>query len=86
MLNIKIDEEEVRKLYIDELEKHLNKLDNEKLFWNTKELEYQTSMCMNTMQKEFFFDKDFPKRKIGNKWYYPVAQTKEFLLKWINDQ
>ncbi|MGE1211577.1 group-specific protein [Bacillus pumilus] len=59
MLNIKIDEEEVRKLYIDELEKHLKKLDTEKLFWNTKELEYQTSMCMNTMQKEFFFDEDF---------------------------
>lgn len=39
MLNIKIHEEEVRKLYIDELEKHLKKLDNEKLFWNTKELE-----------------------------------------------
>ncbi|PYH25555.1 hypothetical protein US8_03835 [Bacillus altitudinis] len=38
------------------------------------------------MQKEFFFDEDFPKRKIGNKWYYPVAQTKEFLLKWINNQ
>lgn len=62
MLNIKIDEEEVRKLYIDELEKHLKKLDNEKLFWNTKEPEYQTSMCMNTMQKEFFFDEDFKEK------------------------
>lgn len=55
MLNIKINEEEVRKLYLDGLEKHLKKLlDNKKLFWSIKELKRQTSMCMNTMQKEFF--------------------------------
>ncbi|MFY0330470.1 group-specific protein [Bacillus sp. YIM B13410] len=86
VIEVKIDKEEVRKIYLEELEKHLKKLDNELLFWNTKELERQTNMCMNTMQKEFFFDENFPKRKIGNKWYYPAAQTKKFLLEWINHQ
>ncbi|MGI1830727.1 group-specific protein [Bacillus safensis] len=61
MIEVKIDKEEVRKLYLEELEKHLKKLDIELLFWNTKELERQTSMCMNTMQKSFSLTRTFLK-------------------------
>lgn len=43
----------------------------------------RTCMSWNTIQKEFFFDPYFPKRRVGGKWYFPAKKTKEFLLDWI---
>ncbi|MFS0672035.1 group-specific protein [Ornithinibacillus sp. 179-J 7C1 HS] len=83
MIEIKLDEREVKKIYAEQLEEHFNKLDNEMLFWDSKTLEEKTNLCMNTIKKEFFYDPNFPKHKIGNKWYYPAAKTKQFLLDWI---
>ena len=83
MIEFKLDEQELRKMYVEEVKKHLNKFDGEMLFWDTKTLEEKTNLCMNTIKKEFFYDPDFPKHKIGNKWYYPADKTKQFLLNWI---
>lgn len=86
MLNIQVDEAEVRKLYLDELKEHIKKIDAELLFWDTKDLTNKTRMCMNTIQKEFFYHPDFPKRKVGSKWYFPVEKTKAFLIDWLMEQ
>ncbi|WP_419893619.1 DUF771 domain-containing protein [Oceanobacillus kimchii] len=86
MIEVKLDENEVRRMYTQKLEDHLKQLDNEMLFWDTKELEKRTNMCMNTIKSEFFYDPEFPKHKIGNKWYYPAEKTKQFLLSWIERQ
>ncbi|HZH60491.1 MAG TPA: group-specific protein [Metabacillus sp.] len=83
MIQFNFDEKEVRKLYLEELKKKMEQIDKELVFWDTKELERRTCMCMNTIQKEFFYEPEFPKRKIGIKWYYPAQQTREFLEKWI---
>ncbi|CAF1843360.1 MULTISPECIES: group-specific protein [Bacillus] len=86
MLEVKVNESEIKKLYLEELEKHLNKLDNEMLFWDTDDLIKNTKMCWNTIQEKFFFDPRFPKRKVGRKWMFPAKQTKEFLLEWLLEQ
>ncbi|MCE4051881.1 group-specific protein [Bacillus sp. Au-Bac7] len=86
MLEVKLDDKEVRKLFLEELKKHIDKVDSELVFWDTKELEKRTCMCMNTIQKEFFYDSRFPKRKVGNKWYYPAKQTRGFLEIWIMEK
>ncbi|WP_117161468.1 group-specific protein [Paraliobacillus sp. X-1268] len=86
MLEIKLDENEVKKMYLVELEKHISKLDNEVLFWDIKELERQTSLCLNTMKNTFFYNDDFPKKKIRSKWYFPANATKNYLLNWIEQQ
>lgn len=86
MLKINVDETEVRKLYLEEIKRQTQKIDAEMLFWDTKELERRTCMCMNTIKSEFFYDPRFPKRKVGNKWYYPAEKTKEFLLEWLLEQ
>ena len=85
MLNIQVDENEVRKLYLEELKEHIRKVDAELLFWDTKELTKRTCMSLSTVQKEFFYDPRFPKRKVGGKWYFPVDKTKEFLLMWLDE-
>ncbi|MEK3855915.1 group-specific protein [Cytobacillus sp. FSL H8-0458] len=86
MIEVKVDESEVRKIYLKKLDEHIKKMDKEFLFWNSKDLMKQTRLSWNTIQKEFFYDPRFPKRKVGNKWLFPAKKTKEFLLEWIEEQ
>ncbi|CAM3734688.1 hypothetical protein GCM10009865_14390 [Aeromicrobium ponti] len=86
MFEVKVDESELRKIYLKKLDEHLEKMDNELLFWDTDDLMKQTRLSWNTIQKEFFYDPRFPKRKLGRKWLFPARKTKEFLLEWLDEQ
>ncbi|WP_337017319.1 group-specific protein [Oceanobacillus massiliensis] len=86
MVEIKLDENEIRKMYQEEVEKHLNKLDNELVFWDTVTLCKKTNLSFNTIKDLFFYDPNFPKHKVGNKWLYPADKAKKFLLEWIEKQ
>ncbi|RYI30452.1 group-specific protein [Bacillus infantis] len=85
MLSIKVDEAEVRKMYHEELRRHIQKVESELLFWDTDDLMKQTRLSWNTIQSEFFHDPRFPKSKLGRKWLFPVQKTKEFLLEWLEE-
>ncbi|WP_397386181.1 group-specific protein [Paenibacillus sp. VCA1] len=56
------------------------------VFWDTKELKRRTCMCWNTIQETFFYDPEFPKRKIGGKWYYPAREARQYLELWLMNQ
>jgi hypothetical protein len=86
LLDIQINEEEVRELYIQKLEERMKQIENSMLFWDTNELKRQTCMSWNTLQREFFFDQRFPKFKVGGRWMFPADATKKFLLEWIKEQ
>ncbi|MET3697416.1 hypothetical protein SAMN05877753_10612 [Bacillus oleivorans] len=86
MIQVQIDEQEVRKMYLQKLEEKVKEIDAELVFWDASELKRRTCMSWNTIQKEFFFHPKFPKTKVGGKWYFPARQVKEFLLTWLNEQ
>lgn len=86
MLNIQVNEIELRKVYLEKIEEKLKEIETELLFWDSRELEKRTCMSWNTIQKEFFYHPDFPKRKVGGKWYFPTQETKAFLLKWLDER
>lgn len=86
MITLSVDENEVRKMYMEELKEHIKKVDAELVFWDTNELKRRTSMSWNTIQERFFFDPRFPKYKVCRKWYFPAEKTKEFLLMWLEEQ
>ncbi|MDQ0208930.1 group-specific protein [Alkalicoccobacillus murimartini] len=86
MIEVKIDEKEIKKIFLEEIEKHIKKIENETLFWDTDDLMKNTKMCWNTIQEKFFFDPRFPKRKVGRRWMFPAEKTKKFLLEWIDEQ
>lgn len=86
MLTVKIDENEVRELYLEKLEEKIREVDAEMVFWDTNELKRRTCLSWNTIQDKFFYDPRFPKYKVGGKWLFPAKETKEFLLTWISEQ
>jgi phage pi2 protein 07 len=86
LLKIQIDEEEIRKIYLEKVQEKIKELESEMVWWSTKELMRQTDMCWNTIQKKFFFDPRFVKHKVGAEWRFPAEESKKFLLQWLSEQ
>lgn len=86
ILSIQIDEAAVREEVRKRVEELVREADAELVFWDAKELMRRTCMSWNFIQQQFFFDPRFPKRKVGNKWYFPAKETREFLLQWLSEQ
>lgn len=84
MLTVQVDQAAIEQLYRDEIAKKVASVENELIFWDTKELKRRTCLSWNTIQDAFFHDKDFPKVKLGGKWLFPAKETEEFLSKWLN--
>ncbi|GGC89137.1 hypothetical protein GCM10007216_19890 [Thalassobacillus devorans] len=81
-----MDEEEVKEFIKKQVEESLSNLKQDLVVWDSKELERRVCMSWGTIQNTFFYEKDFPKKKIGGKWHYPAKETEEFLLRWFNNQ
>lgn len=86
LLTININEPEIRELCKQKIEELIKQADTELVFWDSKELKRRTCMSWNFIQEQFFFDPRFPKRKVGNKWYFPVRETRKFLEQWLAEQ
>ncbi|WP_141904407.1 group-specific protein [Lysinibacillus sp. Y5S-8] len=72
MIKIQIDNNRVQELLKEVIKEKINEHSNDLLFWDSNELKRRTCMSWNSIQGNFFHDKDFPKAKIGGKWYYPA--------------
>lgn len=86
MLEIKVDQQEVRQTLMDQLKKKVNEADTELVFWDRNELMRRTCLSWSSIQEKFFFDARFPKHKVGGKWLFPAEKTKAFLLEWLEEQ
>lgn len=86
MINLKVDTDKLEAIVREEIKSHLKGISFPQTFWDAKELRRRTSMSWNTIQREFFFDPRFPKRKVGNKWYFPAKEAEEFLLMWLREK
>ncbi|WP_203363050.1 group-specific protein [Bacillus sp. REN10] len=85
MIQIQVDQKELKKLYLEEIQKRLDQIDHSVTFWDTKELKRQTNMSWNTIQDMFFHDPRFPKFNTGNKWYFPAKECRAFLIRWAEE-
>lgn len=86
MLSIQLDQQQIENIFLEELKKRLDQLENKTTFWDFKTLCKQTNMSENTIKEKFFYDERFPKHKVGGKWYFAAKETEEFLLMWIREQ
>lgn len=82
-IQVDVDEQKVEKLYLEAIDKKIEKVDVDLVFWDTKELKRRTRMSWNTIQDTFFFDERFPKAKVGTKWFYPAKEAESFLRNWL---
>ena len=86
MIKIQIDNTVVQELLKKSIEAKINEHSHDLIFWDSKELKRRTCMSWNTIQDNFFHDKDFPKVKVGGKWDYPAKETEQFLICWLKEK
>jgi len=86
MVEIKLDEENIKDTFQRELAKRLDELQSQTVFWDMKDLQENTRMSVNTIKDHFFYNEDFPKFKVGQKWYFPAEETKKYLVRWLKNQ
>lgn len=86
MIKLQIDEVELRQMVQVAVQEKINTLNQELVFWDTRELKRRTCMSWNTIQEHFFHDPQFPKVKLGGKWFYPAKETEQFLLIWLKEK
>jgi len=86
MIDIKVDETELEQIYRAEIQKRLEKLDKQMVFWDMKTLCRVTCMSEPFIKEQFFYDPRFPKYRVGKKWLFPARETEDFLIKWLKEQ
>lgn len=86
LIQVQVDEQVVKQLCVEKIEEVLKDVDKDLIFWDRKELMRRTCMSWSFIQEQFFFEPDFPKHKVGNKWLFPAKASREFLLKWLEQQ
>lgn len=86
MLTVQLDKDFVEKRFQEELKKRLDSVEQRLTYWDMKELQKQTNMSINTIKEKFFYDKRFPKYRVGSKWYFPARDCEEFLYQWLKEQ
>ncbi|AQT86874.1 group-specific protein [Paenibacillus larvae subsp. pulvifaciens] len=85
MIQVQVDEEEIKQLYMEAISSYLDKLNKELVYWDSSELKRRTCMSWNKIVDSFFHHPDFSKVKVGGKWYFPAKETEEFLLAWLSN-
>lgn len=85
MIQVKLDDDYIEQKFEEELSQRLDKFQYELTFWDMNELCKQTKMTVNTVKDHFFYNDEFPKRKVGGKWYFPAEETREFLINWLKN-
>jgi len=86
MISINVDNNQLIQIIQKELRRKMEETEHSLTFWDTKELKRRTCMSWGTIQATFFQDKDFPKAKVGSKWYFPAKEADEYLVKWLQEK
>ncbi|MCQ6277410.1 DNA-binding protein [Bacillus sp. V3B] len=82
MLEIKLDDEELKALYLAEVQKRLDKIELQSMLMDTKQLCKMLSLSWPTVEKLFLSDPNFPSIRIGKKWIFNRKQVQDYIDRW----
>lgn len=85
MINIELDSKYVEEQLKKAIEKRLNELESQKIFWDIKELSEKTSMSISHIKTHLLYEPGFPKYRVGKKLVFPPKEVEEFLLDWVKN-
>ncbi|AIG28428.1 DNA-binding protein [Brevibacillus laterosporus] len=85
MLNISLDENELKKLYLEEVRKRVDEIEEQKLLIDVNELCNMLSLSRPTVEKLFIYNPNFPSLRVGKKWLFPRKEVEEYIKRWSID-
>lgn len=85
MFNITLDDNELKKMYLEEVQKRVEQIEEQRLLFDTKELCKMLSLSRPTVDKVFLKNPDFPTIRVGKKWLFNRKEVEEFMKEWTKD-
>jgi excisionase family DNA binding protein len=82
MINFEIDQELLKELYLRKVEEHLQEIEMEVFFMDSKQLATYLNMSWNTIVSHLLYDEKFPKVRLGSKWLFNRIEVQEFMKKY----
>jgi lipopolysaccharide biosynthesis glycosyltransferase len=67
MINIEVDQEKLKELYLQKIDEHLQESESDLLFMNLKQLATYLNMSWNTIVTHLLYEEEFPKIRLGSK-------------------
>ncbi|PKR83899.1 helix-turn-helix domain-containing protein [Heyndrickxia camelliae] len=85
MLNISLDEKELKELFLEEVRKRVGEIEEQMLLIDTKELCKMLSLSRPTVEKLFIYNPNFPSMRVGKKWLFNRKEVEEYINHWSID-
>lgn len=82
MIDIKVNEEELKSIYLAEVRKRLDEIELQTMLMNSKQLCKMLSLSWPTVERIFLSDPNFPKIRIGAKWVFNRREVQEYVDRW----
>ncbi|WHZ03392.1 DNA-binding protein [Neobacillus sp. YX16] len=82
MIEIKMDDEHLKKIYLDEVQKRLDKFELQVLLLDSKQLCKLLSLSWPTVEKIFLSDPNFPRMRVGTKWVFNRREVQVYVDRW----
>lgn len=82
MFNINLNENELKTIYLEEVQKRLDVWEQQTLLMDMKELCKILSLSRPTVEKLFIFNPDFPSMRVGKKWLFNRKEVEEYIKSW----
>lgn len=82
MFNINLNEDELKTMYLEEVQKRLEDWEQQTMLMDMKELCKMLSLSRPTVEKLFIYNQDFPSLRVGKKWLFPRKEVEEYIKRW----
>jgi len=85
IVQLNINEESLKELYLMEVQRYLEKLKMDTILMDSKQLCKELSFSWPTIEKLFLSDPNFPKMRIGKKWIFNREEVQEYINVWSTE-
>lgn len=85
MVEVNINEEELKEIYIKMVDERLTKLEAETFFLDSKQLQRFVGMGWNSCVEHLLSDPNFPAIRLGHKWLFPRFEVENYLKKFYQE-
>jgi predicted DNA-binding transcriptional regulator AlpA len=82
IIHLSLDEEGLKELYLNEVQKHLEKIEMDTVLLDSKQLCQILNLSWPTIEKLFLNDPNFPKIRVGKKWVFNRGEVKDYIDRW----
>ena len=82
LIDIKVDEEKLKAMYLMEIQKRLDQIEFQSLLMDSKQLCKMLSLSWPTVEKLYLSDPNFPSIRVGTKWLFNRNEVQRYIDQW----